>query len=155
MKSKIISIALIFSAPLFKSCDKSEKTILMDATEILSIKKEEVIKHIGEPDSTYYIPMLNKKIFTQLYYKGTYDIEVRYENGLSKSILIQSNNDLPFSKEALKILGITDVGEADHYKPNLVLTWNDKKGFDKINIYSTRLQEDETVEKFKVYVRAK
>ena len=137
------------------SCNQTKTTILIDAKEVLSKKEEEVIELLGKPDSTYYIPMLNKKIFTQLYYKGTYDIEVRYSKDRSESILINRNNDLPFSKEALVTLGIEGIGEPDSCKPNLYLTWNNNRGFEKINIYSTYLAEDGTVEEFKVYVKKK
>lgn len=103
------------------SCKNSDSDIIIDIDEVINKSNDEVIGILGKPDTAYWQPIFNKKVYTTVY--TPYKVEFRYFNGVASDIIVRQPGDLSFHPASLARFGIPK-SDPDKREPNVLLRWD-------------------------------
>lgn len=106
--------------------------LVFDAPKLVAKSPEEVVELLGEPDTSYYRPFLNKRYFIQYY--NQYGVEVRHLNGSVSEIIVQQPYPLKFAPETITRFGIAYT-EPSEYDSLAMIMWKNIEGIKVVNFY--------------------
>lgn len=146
----------LLSSVVFLACacgQKESSDIILDVKQIANKRPEQVVKLLGEPDSTYYIRIFGRSIFCQLY--KPHNIEIQYPETLATDIVIYGPHGLPFSHEALKAFNVNHKIHPNEYIEGQLWRWYDQEGFSTISLYNTDKDTTGRILNFNIFFKSK
>lgn len=151
----IIGLAVILAVMLASGCAKEEqKDYILDVRAVINKRPAEVVRILGEPDTTYTERILGQEIFCQRYQK--HNIEIQYPNTLSTDIVIYGPHGLPFTQSALAAFNIDyHKQHPSQMEKDRLLRWYDFGEFAAISFYNTRRDSTGRVTDYTIFFKAK
>jgi hypothetical protein len=137
------------------SCQKKDETdIILDVRSVINKRPEEVIKILGEPDTTYTEMILGKSLFCQRYAK--HNIEIQYPESLSTDIVIYGPHELPFTQSALKAFDIHyQKKHPSQYEKDVLMRWYDFDEFETISFYNVQKDSSGQINNYNIFFKAR
>jgi hypothetical protein len=139
----------------FSSCTKQkDKDILLDLKAIVNRNPNEVEAIIGKPDSVYFLQMMGKSIFCQLYKKN--NIEIQYPDSGATDIIVYGPHELPFDQTALSAFNLEyESQHPSDYKKDRYIRWSDFEEFSAITFYNPKKDSLDNITDFNIFFKAK
>jgi len=128
-------MASLFFVMAIGACELPSDRV-MDVISLMGRSPEEIKEQIGQPDTTYFTYVLNKKIFTQRYHTDSYEVELFYPKGFLEEVLVNHPMPLPFDKQSLEKFGVVVEKSPKENIDHVMMTWVDAANLSRISIYS-------------------
>ncbi len=155
MRSFFNIVGLLFvSFVMLVSCVEKapkEDLIVLDIPHLIQHSPTEVVEILGEPDTTYTLQILSRKILVQRYKK--FDLEIQYLKGKSNDIIINDPLHIPFSPESLKYFGLKEATPTS-FQENKAIKWKNYNGLKTIHFYKVQKDSTGNIVSYKIFFRA-
>ena len=154
MKKRILIVVCLVSFIWLAigSCNSTRENLIVDIPSIIDKSPGEVKKVLGEPDSSYMQPILNKKVLTFFYTANV--VEIRFFKNVASEIIVRQTKDIPFEENSLELFGVTPQTPTEK-KENLLITWNDYPNFKTVSFYTKYRNTDGTPQIFEIFFKGK
>jgi len=134
----LIRLCIVCLLVFWSSC--KDKSVIVDINSVINKSNEEVINTLGEPDTTYWQPIFNKKILTAEYTR--YRIEFRYFEGKASDIIVRNPTELEFAASTLKRFGLPESAP-DKIEKDVLLRWdNPAEDIKMVSFYSKKRDDN-------------
>jgi hypothetical protein len=152
--NRVNFIVLLISVLLISCIDQKKADLILDVRTIINKRPQEVIKILGEPDTTYTEKILGKQIFCQRYKK--HNIEIQYPYSLSTDIVIYGPHGLSFTQSALKAFNLPyQKQHPSQYEKDVLMRWYDFDEFAAISFFNVQKDSIGRIDNFNIFFKVK
>lgn len=125
--------------------------LIADVRAIAGKKGYEVEQILGKPDSTYFLQILGKRIFCQLY--KPHLLEIQYPNGIATDIVAYAPKGLVFNQTALSAFNLDHRVHPNEFMEGRLIRWNTINPFSSVSFYNPTLDSLGNIVTFNVYFK--
>lgn len=145
-------VLLLMGLILLFACENQKP--IMDIATVVNKTPQQVESILGTPDTAYTQTIVTKHIFTQIYNKDVFNIEIMYPDGLSTDVVVLNGAPkLPFDASAIKQFGLNEIPPS-HFQEKAFIKWKNYPGYKTINIFVTDLDSVGNVEQFRLFFKS-
>lgn len=148
-------IQFIILAGLFSCSKKSDdgSKLILDVKQVAGKTANQVKNILGEPDSTYDLQIMGRKIYCQLY--NANQIEIQYPNTLATEIIVYDARGIAFNQTALSQFGLDYKVHPNEYLKDRLIRWNGIEPFSSISFYDVEKDSVGNITNFTIFFKVK
>jgi hypothetical protein len=148
-------LLILFIIPFsFFSCSQrsdENSSLILDVKKIASKTANEVEHILGEPDSSYDLQIMGRKIYCQFY--NTNKIEIQYPNSLATEIIVYETKGLTFNQSTLSQFGLDYKIHPNEYLKDRLIRWNNIEPFSSISFYNVEKDSAGNIANFNIFFK--